>query len=42
MLSHMEHSTFQWNRAHYPKYRDNEVSQWHEAFVNVRRWMDKN
>jgi phosphoribosylformylglycinamidine synthase len=41
MMPHIERSTFQWNWAHYPKDRTDEVSPWHEAFVNARRWMDK-
>lgn len=41
MMPHIERSTFQWNWAHYPKDRDDEVSPWHEAFVNARKWMDK-
>ena len=41
MMPHIERSTFQWNWAHYPKDRDDEVSPWHEAFVNARIWMDK-
>jgi len=42
MMPHIERSTFQWNWAHYPKDRDDEVSPWHEAFVNARKWIDKN
>jgi phosphoribosylformylglycinamidine synthase len=41
MMPHIERSTFQWNWAHYPKDRDDEVSPWHEAFVNARKWMNK-
>ncbi|RTY67749.1 phosphoribosylformylglycinamidine synthase [Flavobacterium sp. LB2P53] len=41
MMPHIERSTFQWNWAHYPKDRDDEVSPWHEAFVNARKWVDK-
>ena len=41
MMPHIERSTFQWNWAHYPKNRNDEVSPWHEAFVNARKWMDK-
>jgi phosphoribosylformylglycinamidine synthase len=33
MMPHIERSTFQWNWAHYPKDRNDEVSPWHEAFV---------
>ncbi|UFH34278.1 phosphoribosylformylglycinamidine synthase [Flavobacterium acetivorans] len=42
MMPHIERSTFQWNWAHYPKDRNDEVSPWHEAFVNARKWIDKN
>jgi phosphoribosylformylglycinamidine synthase len=31
MMPHIERSTFQWNWAHYPKDRNDEVSPWHEA-----------
>jgi phosphoribosylformylglycinamidine synthase len=41
MMPHIERSTFQWNWAHYPKDRNDEVSPWHEAFVNARLWIDK-
>jgi phosphoribosylformylglycinamidine synthase len=41
MMPHIERSTFQWNWAHYPKDRNDEVSPWHEAFVNARLWIEK-
>ena len=41
MMPHIERSTFQWNWAHYPKDRNDEVSPWHEAFVNARLWVEK-
>jgi phosphoribosylformylglycinamidine synthase len=41
MMPHIERSTFQWNWANYPAGRNNEVSPWHEAFVNARKWIDK-
>ena len=41
MMPHIERSTFQWNWANYPKDRNDEVSPWHEAFVNARKWIDK-
>ena len=41
MMPHIERSTFQWNWAHYLKDRNDEVSPWHEAFVNARLWIDK-
>lgn len=41
-MPHIERSTFQWNWAHYPKGRKDEVSPWIEAFVNARKWLDNN
>ncbi|MBX9807092.1 MAG: phosphoribosylformylglycinamidine synthase, partial [Flavobacteriaceae bacterium] len=40
MMPHIERSTFQWNWAHYLKDRNDEVSPWHEAFVNARLWIE--
>jgi phosphoribosylformylglycinamidine synthase len=42
MMPHIERSTFQWNWAHYPKNRNDEVSPWHEAFVNAKKWIENN
>ncbi|WP_103070479.1 phosphoribosylformylglycinamidine synthase [Aquimarina sediminis] len=43
MMPHIERSIFQWNWANYPQGRqDDEVSPWIEAFVNARKWLDKN
>jgi len=39
-MPHIERSTFQWNWAHYPLGRKDEVSPWLEAFVNARKWID--
>ncbi|SHH15356.1 phosphoribosylformylglycinamidine synthase [Flavobacterium micromati] len=39
MMPHIERSTFQWNWAHYPNDRNDEVSPWHEAFVNAKKWI---
>jgi phosphoribosylformylglycinamidine synthase len=41
MMPHIERSTFQWNWAHYPKDRNDEVSPWHEAFVNAKKWINQ-
>lgn len=41
MMPHIERSTFQWNWANYPNNRNDEVSPWHEAFVNARKWIEK-
>jgi phosphoribosylformylglycinamidine synthase len=40
-MPHIERSTFQWNWAHYPAGRADEVSPWLEAFVNAREWLVK-
>jgi phosphoribosylformylglycinamidine synthase len=40
MMPHIERSTFQWNWANYPQNRNDEVSPWHEAFVNARKWIE--
>jgi phosphoribosylformylglycinamidine (FGAM) synthase-like amidotransferase family enzyme len=42
MMPHIERSNFQWNWANYPADRNDEVSPWHEAFVNAKKWIDKN
>lgn len=39
-MPHIERSTFQWNWAHYPENRSDEVSPWLEGFVNARRWLE--
>ncbi|WP_159800294.1 phosphoribosylformylglycinamidine synthase [Flavobacterium sp. MK4S-17] len=41
MMPHIERSMFQWNWAYYPDGRNDEVSPWHEAFVNARKWIEK-
>ncbi len=38
-MPHIERSTFQWNWAHYPEGRQDEVSPWLEGFVNARKWL---
>lgn len=40
-MPHIERSTFQWNWAHYPAGRKDEVSPWLEAFVNARKWIEQ-
>jgi len=40
-MPHIERSTFQWNWAHYPEGRKDEVSPWLEAFVNALQWIEK-
>ncbi|MCF7561355.1 phosphoribosylformylglycinamidine synthase [Sabulilitoribacter multivorans] len=41
-MPHIERSTFQWNWAHYPDNRKDEVTPWLEAFVNARKWIENN
>ncbi|MGO4816964.1 phosphoribosylformylglycinamidine synthase [Flavobacterium sp. W22_SRS_FP1] len=41
MMPHIERSNFQWNWANYPAGRNDEVSPWHEAFVNAKKWIAK-
>jgi phosphoribosylformylglycinamidine synthase len=42
MMPHIERSTFPWNWAHYPdRGQKDEVSPWIEAFVNARKWIEK-
>lgn len=40
-MPHIERSIFQWNWAHYPQDRKDEVSPWLQAFVNAREWIEK-
>ena len=40
-MPHIERSTFQWNWPYYPEGRKDEVSPWLEAFVNARKWIEK-
>jgi len=41
-MPHIERSIFQWNWANYVDGRQDEVSPWLEAFVNARKWLEKN
>ena len=41
MMPHIERSLFQWHWANYPAGRKDEVSPWMEAFVNARKWVEK-
>jgi len=42
MMPHIERSLFSWHWANYPKDRkEDEVSPWIEAFVNARKWLEK-
>ncbi|ESU28414.1 phosphoribosylformylglycineamide synthase (FGAM synthase) [Flavobacterium limnosediminis JC2902] len=40
-MPHIERSTFPWNWAHYTDNgQKDEVTPWHEAFVNARKWIE--
>jgi phosphoribosylformylglycinamidine synthase len=41
MMPHIERSIFTWNWAYYPTNRKDEVSPWIQAFVNARKWIEK-
>lgn len=41
LMPHIERSVFQWNWAHYPEGRKDEVTPWMEAFVNARKWLEE-
>ncbi len=40
-MPHIERSIFQWNWAHYPAGRMDEVSPWVAAFVAAREWVEE-
>lgn len=44
MMPHLERAIFPWQWAYYPDDRINtdEVTPWIEAFVNARKWIEKN
>jgi len=43
MMPHIERSVFPWQWAHYPTDRiEDKHSPWIEAFVNARKWIEKN
>lgn len=37
-MPHIERSVFQWQWAHYPEGRHDEVTPWLQAFINARNW----
>lgn len=39
-MPHIERSIFQWNWAHYPQGREDQVTPWLQAFVNARQWIE--
>lgn len=43
MMPHLERAIFPWQCAYYPSaHVADEVTPWAEAFVNARRWLEKN
>jgi phosphoribosylformylglycinamidine synthase len=43
IMPHLERSFFPWHWGYYPEDKaDHEVTPWIEAFVNARRWLEKN
>ncbi|MDE5661302.1 MAG: phosphoribosylformylglycinamidine synthase subunit PurQ, partial [Muribaculaceae bacterium] len=43
IMPHLERAIFPWQWAYYPRERRNdEVAVWIKAFVNARRWVEKN
>ena len=44
MMPHLERAVFPWQNAYYPVDRVNsdQVTPWIEAFVNARKWVEKN
>ncbi len=43
MMPHLERAIFPWQNAYYPCNRkSDEVTPWIEAFVNARKWIEKN
>ncbi|GGG47761.1 phosphoribosylformylglycinamidine synthase [Croceivirga lutea] len=41
-MPHIERSIFPWNWANYPKDRNEKVSPWVLAFINAKKWIEKN
>jgi phosphoribosylformylglycinamidine synthase len=44
MMPHPERAIFPWQWAHYPADRkaNDQITPWVEAFVNARKWVEKN
>ncbi|QSE96961.1 phosphoribosylformylglycinamidine synthase [Fulvivirga lutea] len=42
IMPHLERSIYPYNWPDYPSDRQDEVSPWIEAFVNARKWVEKN
>jgi phosphoribosylformylglycinamidine synthase len=44
MMPHLERAIFPWQWAYYPENRiaSDEVTPWIEAFLNAKKWIEKN
>ncbi|MCQ2218526.1 MAG: phosphoribosylformylglycinamidine synthase [Paludibacteraceae bacterium] len=44
MMPHLERAIFPWQWAYYPsdRIKSDEITPWMEAFVNARKWIEKN
>ena len=43
MMPHLERAIFPWQCATYPSSRQNDdITPWLDAFVNARKWIEKN
>jgi phosphoribosylformylglycinamidine synthase len=42
MMPHLERAIFPWNWAAYEEGLEHEISPWIEAFINARKWIEKN
>lgn len=42
IMPHIERSLKPWNWAHYPMDRKDDFTPWMEAFVNAKKWVEKN
>ena len=44
IMPHPERTQFPWQCGYYPEDRrlTDQVTPWHEAFVNARKWIEKN
>lgn len=40
-MPHIERSVFQWHWPHYTQGRKDQVTPWMEAFINARKWIEK-
>jgi len=41
MMPHLERAIYPWQWPHYPSDRTDEITPWIEAFINARKWVEK-